>query len=62
MYIRKPRGISTTQIFIVTIIGVIGGVYIWRPLLHKYMHENNIKENKNNKNTLIVSSEKSAEK
>lgn len=30
--IRKPRGISTVQLMVVTLIGFAGGIYIWKPL------------------------------
>lgn len=33
MRIRKPRGITTTQLMITTLVGVIGGVYIYQPLI-----------------------------
>lgn len=39
MRIRKPGGISTTQLLIVTAVGFIGGVYIWQPLLLKLRKE-----------------------
>lgn len=39
MRIRKPAGISTTQLLIATVIGFGGGVYIWQPLLIKLKKE-----------------------
>lgn len=39
MRIRKPSGVSTTQILIITAIGFVGGVYIWQPLLLKLRKE-----------------------
>lgn len=39
MRIRKPLGISTTQLLIATVIGFGGGVYIWQPLLLKLRKE-----------------------
>lgn len=32
MRIRKPRGFSTIQLMVVTVVGFAGGVYIWQPL------------------------------
>lgn len=40
MRIRKPSGISTTQLLIITAVGFVGGVYIWQPLLLKLKKEN----------------------
>lgn len=47
MRIRKPRGLTTIQLMVTTVIGVIGGLYIYKPLLlenHKKssLHNNNI--------------------
>lgn len=39
MRIRKPRNISTAQLMVVTVVGVLGGIYIWRPLLTKFRSE-----------------------
>lgn len=36
MRIRKPRGITRGQIVLVTVLGVFGGVYIWRPLVDSH--------------------------
>lgn len=36
MRIRKPRNITGSQIVVATIIGILGGVYIWQPLLLRY--------------------------
>lgn len=41
MRIRKPRGLTTGQIALVTILGVFGGVYVWKPLLLRYKTEYN---------------------
>lgn len=30
--IPKPRGITTVQLMVVTLIGFGGGIYIWKPL------------------------------
>lgn len=32
MRIRKPRSLSGAQIGFVTVLGVIGGYYIWKPV------------------------------
>lgn len=32
MRIRKPRGLTTTQLMVTTVVGVLGGVYIYKPL------------------------------
>ncbi|XP_055387276.1 uncharacterized protein LOC129615892 [Condylostylus longicornis] len=34
--IRKPRTISTTQLIVVSVVGVLAGAYIWQPLFVKY--------------------------
>lgn len=56
MRIRKPRYLTTGQIALVTILGVFGGVYIWKPLILKYRFDNVTKptnvENKQNGNIL----------
>lgn len=39
MQIRRPRGVTIPQLMVVTVIGVLGGVYIWQPLLIKYRNE-----------------------
>lgn len=36
MRIYKPRGITNGQIVLVTILGVIGGIYIWKPLFEEH--------------------------
>lgn len=33
MRIRKPRGLTTTQLMVTTVVGVLGGLYIYKPLL-----------------------------
>jgi hypothetical protein len=33
MYIRRPRSLTGGKIILATILGTIGGVYIWKPLL-----------------------------
>lgn len=33
MRIRRPRNITGVQIGFVTILGVLGGFYIWKPAL-----------------------------
>jgi hypothetical protein len=33
MYIRRPRSLTRGRIVFVTILGIFGGVYIWKPLL-----------------------------
>jgi hypothetical protein len=33
MYIRRPRSLTSGKIIFVTIVGLFGGVYIWKPLL-----------------------------
>ncbi|XP_077299288.1 uncharacterized protein LOC143920323 [Arctopsyche grandis] len=35
MRIRRPRDISTLDLVVVTVLGVVGGVYIWRPIFDK---------------------------
>lgn len=31
--IRKPKGLSGTQIGLILFLGVVGGYYIWKPLI-----------------------------
>lgn len=40
MQIRRPRGVTVPQLMLVTAIGFLGGVYIWKPLILKYKNEN----------------------
>lgn len=35
MRIRKPRGITTTQLMVTTLVGALGGFYIYKPLLEE---------------------------
>jgi hypothetical protein len=35
MRIRRPRNISTKQLFLVTILGVFSGIYIYQPYFLK---------------------------
>lgn len=44
MQIRRPRGVTVPQLMVVTAIGIIGGVYIWRPLIVKWKGESNSKK------------------
>lgn len=39
MRIRRPRGITNTQILVVSTVGILGGVYIWKPLLERWKLE-----------------------
>lgn len=49
MRIRRPRGITVQQLMVVTAIGFLGGVYIWKPLILKYRAEGTeLKENRDN--------------
>lgn len=49
MRIRRPRGITVQQLMVVTAIGFLGGVYIWKPLILKYRAESTeVKENSDN--------------
>lgn len=42
--IRKPRGVTRGQLALVTILGVFGGVYIWKPLLVEYFMKTKVAE------------------
>lgn len=42
--IRKPRGVTTGQLVLVTILGVFGGVYIWKPLIIEYFVKTKVVE------------------
>jgi len=39
MQIRRPRGVTVPQLMVVTAIGLLGGIYIWQPLILKYKNE-----------------------
>lgn len=41
--VRKPAGLSTIQLMVVTVIGFAGGVYIWKPLLQSYRKDQSAK-------------------
>lgn len=44
MQIRRPRGITVPQLMVITALGVLGGVYIWQPLIVKWKKENSDKK------------------
>lgn len=52
MYIRRPRGVTVPQLMVVTVIGFLGGIYIWKPLLLSYKAQKEAKS--------VVSSEVSS--
>jgi hypothetical protein len=35
--IPRPRGLSFPQLALVTVVGVLGGIYIWRPLIAEHL-------------------------
>lgn len=37
--IRKPRNFNWTTIFVVSLIGTLSGIYIYNPLLKRYVEE-----------------------
>lgn len=37
MRIRRPRGLTGGKIIFATILGTVGGVYIWKPLWKEEM-------------------------
>ena len=39
MLIRGRRGITRFQIVLAGALGVLGGVYIWKPLFEKYANQ-----------------------
>lgn len=43
MRIRKPPGVTRTQVVIVSLIGIFGGVYIWRPVFEQLKQERKAK-------------------
>lgn len=51
MRIRRPRGVTVTQLMIVTALGFLGGVYIWKPLIVKWRKENILNTDKTANNT-----------
>lgn len=40
MQIRRPRGVTVPQLMVVTAVGFLGGVYIWKPLILRFKDEN----------------------
>lgn len=44
--IRRPKGITSTQLMVVIGVGVIAGSYIWQPLLIRYKKEQIALKNK----------------
>lgn len=36
MRIRKPKTVTLTQLAVVTAVGIVGGVYIYKPLFEKF--------------------------
>ena len=45
--IRRPRGISGWQLGLVTGIGIIGGIYIWKPVFDKKGKTNTVEKTEN---------------
>lgn len=46
MKIRRPGGISGVQLGLVVVLGVLGGIYIYRPLLLQYKTETSAESSK----------------
>lgn len=46
MYIRKPRGLTTGNLMIGTVLGLAGGIYIWKQPLKQYASEKKALEEK----------------
>lgn len=44
MRIRKPRAFTFPGVLLATVLGVLGGVYIWKPLIEEYYTENHAAE------------------
>ena len=42
------------QLFVVTLVGVTSGVYIYRPLLERYANEHGLKNNQKEESTTTV--------
>jgi len=38
MKIRKPLGLSGVELGIGLVLGVLGGIYIWKPVFESYFH------------------------
>lgn len=72
MRIRKPRGLTTTQLMVATVIGVLGGVYIYKPIFVEYskkteLHNDSVEPVEVNSsvkqtNTTVSSEQKAATK
>lgn len=48
--IRKPRNFSFFQAALVCTLGVLGGAYIYQPILLKHLHDNKNKESEAKQN------------
>lgn len=54
--IRKPRNFNWTTIFVVSLIGTLSGIYIYNPLLKRYVEEEikGKKDNKQSKSNIYI--------
>lgn len=43
MRIRKPKNFTTIQLFVVSAVGILGGLYIYKPLVLQYKSEQSAK-------------------
>lgn len=50
MLIKRPRGLSGLDIAIGITLGVLSGVYIWRPILKDYFSVHDRKKREENSN------------
>ena len=58
---RIRRGLTVPQAALGVIVGVISGVYIWKPPLQKYFKEKKLKEAEESEAYLAKSAEKGTE-
>lgn len=58
MQIRRPKGVTVPQLMVVTAIGVLGGIYIWQPLILKYKNEKKTEEGNDTPTTPTTSPKK----
>lgn len=62
MRIRKPRGLTTIQLMVTTVVGVLGGLYIYKPLLLENRKKNLLHNENSEPVQVITTSTKSSER
>lgn len=62
MQIRRPRGITVQQLMVVTALGVLGGVYIWQPLIVTWKKEKSSKKEQTTEEITAIAATKTTAK